>query len=124
MNCIKKLNFVDLPDSEIEHRANVLGISLGDSSDQILSSINSIKDLEKSRNLIFLKKSFLAEEGEGSFVLKNASNLSEDLVNEECDDQEDLMHIPLINFRKKVRAKGSRVSVRRSSRIKKLKNLF
>jgi hypothetical protein len=59
-----------------------------------------------------------------SLFSKNASNLSEDLVNEECDDQEDLMHVPLINFRKKVRTKGSRVSVRRSSRIKKLKNLF
>jgi hypothetical protein len=47
--CIKKLNFVDLPNCEIEHRENLLGISLGDSSDQILSSINSIKNFEKKQ---------------------------------------------------------------------------
>jgi hypothetical protein len=45
-NCIKKLNFVDLPDCEIEHRASVLGISLGKSSDQVLNSIKSLKNLE------------------------------------------------------------------------------
>jgi hypothetical protein len=122
-NCIKKLNFVDLPDCEIEHRANALGISLGDSSDQVLSSIKSIKSLEKNRNLIFLNKSSVLAEGSSSFVLKNASNLSEDLVDEECDDHEDLMHVPIINLRKKSKTKSTRISVRRSSRIKKLKNL-
>jgi hypothetical protein len=63
-----------------------------------LSSINSIRNLEKSRNLIFLEKSGVREEGSGSFALKNASNLSEDLIDEECDDHEDLMHIPIINL--------------------------
>jgi hypothetical protein len=123
-NCIKKLNFLDLHDCDIEYRANALGISLGDSSEQVLSSINSIRNLEKSRNLIFLEKSGVREEGSSSFALKNASNLSEDLIDEECDDHEDLMHIPIINLQMKVKTKGSRHSVRRSSRIKKLKNLI
>jgi hypothetical protein len=122
-NCIKKLNFVNFPDGEIEHRAVALGISLGDTSDKVLSSIKAIKNLEKSRNLIFLNKSTVLAEGSGSFVLKNASNLSEDLVDEEGDDHEDLMHVPIINLRKKTKPKSWRISVRRSSRIKKLKNL-
>jgi hypothetical protein len=88
-----------------------------------LLSIKSIKSLERSRNLLFLNKSSVLAEGSGSFVLKNASNLSEDLVDEECDDHEDLMHAPIINLRKKVRMKSTRISVRRSSRIKKLKYL-
>jgi hypothetical protein len=42
----------------------------------------------------------------GSFVLKNASNLSEDLVDDECDDHEDLMHVLIINLYKKVKTKS------------------
>jgi hypothetical protein len=54
-NLVKKLNFVDFPNDEIEARADTLGISFGESFDQIKSSIN---ELEKSRNLIFLTSRF------------------------------------------------------------------
>jgi hypothetical protein len=87
-NCIKKLNFVDLPDCEIEHRASVLGISLGKSSDQILNSIKSLKNLEVQRNLIFINKSINLGEDSSSLVLSKASNLSEDLVDAENDDHD------------------------------------
>jgi hypothetical protein len=121
-NFIKKLNFVDLPDSEIEHRASILGISLGQSLDQVLSSIKSLKKLEVQRNLIFLNKSTNLGEDSSSLVLSKASNLSEDLVDADNDDHEDLMHVPLIKWRNKNKIKSSRL-IRRSSRIKKLKNL-
>jgi hypothetical protein len=55
-----------------------------------------------------------------SFVLKNASNLSADLIDEGDKAQED--HVPIKNT-KKVKVKGSRLTVRRSSRIKKINSL-
>jgi hypothetical protein len=46
-----------------------LGISLGESSEQIKSYINSIKMLEKTSNLIFLDKFLLLDEGSASLAL-------------------------------------------------------
>jgi hypothetical protein len=104
----------------IEDRAFKLGVSLGDSSDQVKNSIDSINDLEKTRNLIFLNKTISGVEDASSFVLKNASNLFEDLVDSADlgqEDQEDLL-VPIKNF-KKVKVKSNRVTVRRSSRLNK-----
>jgi hypothetical protein len=92
---------------------------LGDSSDQVKDSIASIKQLERTRNLVFLNKNLLDDDSL-SFVLKNASNLSADLIDEGDKAQED--HVPIKNT-KKVKVKGSRLTVRRSSRIKKINSL-
>jgi hypothetical protein len=97
---------------------------LGESSNQIKNSITSIKELEKHRSLVFLSKNLLDVDDSSSFVLRNASNLSVDLIDDGervQEDQEDLL-IPIINL-KKVKVKGNQVSIRRSSRIKKLKIL-
>jgi hypothetical protein len=75
---IKKLSFVALRDSEIDSRGARLGISFGESSNHVKNSIASIKELEESRNLVFLNKSLpLVDEGISSLILNNASNLSE-----------------------------------------------
>jgi hypothetical protein len=54
----KKLNFVDILNDVIEGRPNRLGVSLGDSSDQVKISIATVKQLETTRNLVFLNKIF------------------------------------------------------------------
>jgi hypothetical protein len=90
-NLVKKLNFVDFPNDEIEARSDTLGISFGESFEQIKSSIN---ELEKSRNLIFINKSIFIDDGESSLILPRASNFSEDLLDDVergHENQEDLV---------------------------------
>ena len=125
-SCVKKLSFVDFPDSEIERRASVLGVSLGESSKDVKNSIASIKELERSRNLVFLNNNLPeVDEGSSSLILTNASNLSEDLVNDEGrvhNDQEGLVHFPLKAKTLKVKLSADRRVVRRSARLSKLRN--
>jgi hypothetical protein len=100
---IKKLNFLELRDDEIEERVKNDGVSLGESSNQIKNSITSIKELEKHRSLVFLSKNLLDVDDSSSFVLRNASNLSVDLIDDGerlQEDQEDLL-IPIINLKKR-----------------------
>jgi hypothetical protein len=71
---------------------------LGNSSDQVKDSIASIKQLERTRNLVFLNKN-LSDDDSSSFVLKNASYLSVDLIDEGEKTHEDL-YVPIKNLKK------------------------
>jgi hypothetical protein len=69
---------------------------VGESLDQVKNSITSIKELEKSCNLFFLNQSLTSDpEGSSCLLLTNASNLAENLVDENekwNDGQESLVH--------------------------------
>jgi hypothetical protein len=49
-------SIVNLPDSEIIHKADRLGISLGQYKEEVLKSIKGIKLLEEERILTILQK--------------------------------------------------------------------
>ena len=65
----------------------MLGISLGKTKEQTLSSILVILELEKEREVIYLKNSLPTrnDDSESSLVLRRAMNLSEDLDEEDTD---------------------------------------
>jgi hypothetical protein len=124
ISCVKKLSFADLPDDDVASRADRLGICLGDSSVTIKKSIHCIKELEKSRNLVFLNKSIHADEYDSSSLfLSRASNLSEDLIDDvdkEMPDHEGPSNLFKQINQKKISRPINKLTVRRSARINKL----
>jgi hypothetical protein len=89
-------SIINIPDEEICHRANRLGVSLGLSEGEVAKSIKGIKLLEEERILTILQKNMSEKdnevEGLSSLVMSKVSNLCEDLVEEDdislgCDDQ-------------------------------------
>ena len=82
-----RCSFVSFSKELIVSRASKLGISLGTSPSQIENSVENLKVLEESRNLTFLQNNLppLAEGESHSLVMRKASNLCEDLDNEEAE---------------------------------------
>jgi hypothetical protein len=80
-------SIVNIPDDEISHRVNRLGISLGLSKGDVAKSIKGIKLLEEERMLTILQNNLcekdVAEEVLSSLVMSKVSNLCEDLVEED-----------------------------------------
>jgi hypothetical protein len=84
---IPKILIVNIPDDEIGHRAERLGISLGCSESEVENSIKGIKLLEENRILTSLHNNSHVidseEEGLSSLVMSKVSTLYEDLVEED-----------------------------------------
>jgi hypothetical protein len=98
-----KLSLLSLFDDVIIHRASKLGVSLGDSNDRRIKSINIIKNLERGRRVVFLKNNLDSTSNSvgNSMVISRASNLCGDLSNEAEKNMEENLDIPLIGLRAK-----------------------
>ena len=120
-----KLSFLSLPNEVIVARASRLGVCLGVSPSQVNSSVNLLKDVENVRAVTFLKNTMTTEDDDDSriWVIKQASNLSEDLEEEESETLADHLGVLTQEVRVSRRPKkvGNGVCVkRRSARIEKL----
>jgi hypothetical protein len=121
---------LNMPSDEIISKASRLGISLGNSSEEILKSVHRIKSLEADRNVTFLKNNLnnLAPTDSLSLVVSRASSLSEDLDDDECENVMDHAHslsLRLIDNktgRRKRKDKEVKLAVRKSARILKIKS--
>jgi hypothetical protein len=105
---IPKFSIVNIPNDEIGHRAERLGISLGCLEREVENSIKDIKLLEENRVLtLFHNKSHVKdseEEDLSSLVMSKVSTLWEDLVEEDIiplgvDDDIELLK-PVVRARK------------------------
>jgi hypothetical protein len=124
-----KLSLLSIPDEVLIERASKLGVSLGDCSDKCLKSISVIKNLENDRRIVFLKNNLpdISNSMEHSMVISNASNLCEDLA---VDFEEPMVDNQVVSCNGRGTKRGTRckkekdirVSVRRSTRIRKLNN--
>jgi hypothetical protein len=66
---IPKFSILSFSDDEVVDRASRLGISMGNSVDEVLSSVWGIKNLEEARTLTIKKKSTRGfKQGRGSFL--------------------------------------------------------
>jgi hypothetical protein len=78
---------MNIPDEEISHRENQLGVSLGLSEGDVTKSIKGIKMLEEEHILTILQNNMsekdIEEEGLSSLVMSKFSNLCEDLVEDD-----------------------------------------
>ena len=126
-----KPSLLTLPNEVIITRASRLGVSLGESPSQVFESVNYIKEIEHAREVIFLKNNMdnLGNGDDQNMIIKRATNLSEDLVNEEgqeaeeeaCLDHMDLFPKNMRGSHKNASKMGNGLSVRRrSARIEKL----
>ena len=121
-----QLSILKFSDSEIKCRADRWGISLGKNKEHIASSVSVSKKTEHARTLIFLENNLNELQNEDSLVLQRASNLCEDLVDEEGEMLGDHAEIPtqkVKSVRKRRNNLHSQLKVRRSARIRKLSNV-
>jgi hypothetical protein len=98
-----KFSIVNMPESEIIHKANRLGISLGQSEGEVVKSIRGNKLLEEERILTFLQKNV-----EENVNKEEGPSLCEDLIEDDgipldLDDQ--LEHIEPVVHKKKSRVR-------------------
>jgi hypothetical protein len=122
------LSFSKFSDFEIEHRATILGVSLGSSASATKLSIAALKKLEEDRRITYLQNNLnenLGEESESN-IIGTANQLCSDLAIEDSDapvgdlaDSTLNMPIKLLKRRNKKSVSALGVSVRRSTRIKK-----
>jgi hypothetical protein len=117
------LNFSD---DDILSRAADMGVSLGVSAESKLGSIKLIKDTEVHRSLTLLKKTESTSESNiadpNNLVVSNISALCEDLVEEESDNMVAAEAMVSTLPRMKTKKNYDTGAVRRSKRIKILKN--
>ena len=91
-----KLSFFSLPDHNIVGRAERLGDVVGNTLEQKLASVSTVKEIEKSRSITYLKNNMhpMEEGDENSLVVRRATNLSEDLIDDDenkAGDHTDLL---------------------------------
>ncbi|KAK1618468.1 hypothetical protein QYE76_023985 [Lolium multiflorum] len=100
-----KFSIVNMPDDEIMHKAESLGISLGKSEGEVVKTIKGIKLLEEERILTILQNNVEEyvnkEEDPSTFVMSKVSTLCDDLVEDDCipldlDDQ--LEHLNTMTY--------------------------
>jgi hypothetical protein len=114
-----------MPDDEIMHKAERLGISLGKSDGEVVKSIKGIKLLEEERILTILQKNIdeyiNKEEDPSTLVMSKVSSLCNDLVEDDCiplDLDDNLAQLdPVIKEKKtRVRKIYDTNNVRKSTR--------
>jgi hypothetical protein len=83
-----KFSIVNMPDDEIMHKAERLGISLGKSEGEAVKSIKGIKLLEEEQILTILQKNIdeymNKEDDPSTLVMSKVSTLCSDLVEDDC----------------------------------------
>jgi hypothetical protein len=121
------LSFVSYSKKDIVAKATSLGVSLGSSTEQVSKSVSTIKNLELQRNVVFLKNNLGqdVDEEQHSLVLSRATNLCEDLDDEEDEFLGDTLgplskNLAIPRARNKKKELEVRVPVRRSARIIKI----
>jgi hypothetical protein len=123
-------SIIHMSSDQIVSRANKLGISLGNSTEQVLKSVQKIKSLESDRHVTFLKNNLNSVDPSvsPSLVISRASSLSEDLVDDDTEsimDHSDALTLRLVDNivgRRKRKDKEVKLAVRKSARILKLKS--
>jgi hypothetical protein len=84
---VPKFSLINIPDVEITHRAERLGVSLGLSEGEVSKSIKGIKLVEEDRILTMLqnnKAEHMSKEHDlSTLVTSKVSTLCEDLVEED-----------------------------------------
>ena len=101
---------------------------MGVSPSQVNSSVNLLKDVENVRAVTFLKNTMTTEDDDDSriWVIKQASNLSEDLEEEESETLADHLGVLTQEVRfssRRTKKVGNGLCVRRrSARIEKLRS--
>ncbi|KAK1626125.1 hypothetical protein QYE76_000440 [Lolium multiflorum] len=123
-------SIIHMSSDQIVSRANKLGISLGNSTEQVLKSVQKIKSLESDRHVTFLKNNLNTVDPSvsPSLVISRASSLSEDLVDDDTEsimDHSDALSLRLVDNivgRRKRKDKEVKLAVRKSARILKLKS--
>jgi hypothetical protein len=76
-----------MPDDEIMHKAERLGISLGKSDGEVVKSIKGIKLLEEERILTILQINIdesVNEEDPSTLMMSKVSTLCDNLVEDDC----------------------------------------
>jgi hypothetical protein len=123
---LNKFTLASFSDDVVVHRAAALGVSLGRTSCQVLQSIQLLKETDIQRNLFTLKRKdekvdeFVDDHC--SLILQNATNLSQDLLEEELLETE--IHkettVPLKKPTRKYKKKVKEVTTtcRRCTRLK------
>jgi hypothetical protein len=105
---IPKFSIINIPDEDLIHRAESLGVSLGTNDMEVLRSIKGIKNLEEKCILTMLQKSvddnLYKDEGPSTLVMSKVSTLCEDLIEDESvpiDFDDQLEHLkPVIKVKK------------------------
>jgi hypothetical protein len=107
-----KFSIVNIPDDEIMHKVERLGISLGKSNGEVVKSIKGIKLLEEERILTILQKNIdenvNKEEDPSTLVMSKVSTLCDDLVEDDCiplDLDDHLEHLKPVIKEKKTRVR-------------------
>jgi hypothetical protein len=107
---IPKYSTVNIPDYDIMHRADWLGVSLGNSATEVVKYIKGIKMVEEERILTILQKNvhenLNKDDDLSTLVMSKVSTLCEDLVEDdgiplELDDH--LEHLKPVIKEKKTR---------------------
>ena len=118
-------SFNDFSNGEIVAKASRLDISLGGSPSEVDASVEVLRHIENERSLTMLRKNIDLDIGPDSLVIHKASNLSEDLEDEEEEEAQE-HQAPVVFVQKTKRSRTSKgaslLNVRRSARIKKIKN--
>jgi hypothetical protein len=125
-------SIINIPNSEIAKRADRLGISLGNSPDEIGKSIKGLKMVEEERILTILenKNSEMEdmEEGLETLVLSKVSTLCEDLIDDDdtlLDMDDQLEHLkPVVKVKKLDKGKSMILVISVRVLGKELKNNF
>jgi hypothetical protein len=121
---IQPNSLISSSEDEIIQHANSLGVSLGNSHSENIASVNLIKEIEMGRMLTVLekkdKKTSNTAFDSACLIVSRASNLCEDLENEEDFVGDELNKFtPIITKDKKRRKKSyDKNNVRRSNRIR------
>jgi hypothetical protein len=126
----RNLSLLAFSDEDIVEKASSLGVSMGSSKKSGISAAKLIKENELQRALTILNKSDTVVDKEfvdsSNLLVSKASNLCEDLVDEEnsmIDDQvEHLIHDTKKNQSRRKKS-YDRSKVRRSTRIKLKRNV-
>jgi hypothetical protein len=121
---IQPNSLLSFSDEQIIQHANSLGVSLGNSHQENVISVNLMKEIELGRMLTVLekndKKTINNDFDSSCLIVSRASNLCEDLENEEDLLGDELNKVTPIIPKDKIRRKKSydKKNVRRSNRIR------
>ena len=126
MQQTQNVSILSFSDTQVIDTAHSLGVSLGNSQAEHLISAKMIKDNELSRTLTMLRKcedssNNAVENVSQCLVVSRASNLSEDLEDEEnLENDAGFDMPPIVAKERKTRKKKSydKNNVRRSNRIR------
>ena len=125
ISSVKNKSLLSFSSDQIISAAHGLGISLGTSKKDEIASANLILDNERNRSLTMLQtnesNTSLGDKAPHCLVVTRASNLCEDLVDDEETPEDTLLEVPPVkktNRQKKKKNSNEKIPLRRSTRVK------